>query len=574
MSDWPGSNDYTIAVQSPRLCFRDADLSGGTVECNTLTGMPKVWTGNFAQVYEIRTASARWAVKCFTRSSAEIRTRYAAVAKALAKARLPHFVDFTFVDDEMLVNGRRYPIVKMQWADGQSLDAFVHANLYNPKVLFRTANALLRIVKDLERRRLVHGDLQHGNIIVTPSAIKLIDYDGMFVAALARLGASETGLPGYQHPRRTPAHYGIGLDRFSLLVICTGLCALAADPSLWDEFNTGENFLFRSADFKDPTASPLIARLAAIRDPRLRAFLDALTAACARDPLSVPFPKRPIDAGAAPAHSACWIPKPESGQHAAATGQTDRPQVGRSFWSRRRLRAAASIGGVLAFLTLTARFAGPVGPIVGFVAAIGLTLGEFVRYRRLPSLRRQRELRVEVRRHQRRVLDEMKNAAAAEAQVASVDQEQGQVESIELKRLQEAHVDALLATVHIFRLMEIDGIGPYVVSTLRDAGVRNALELKRRGMAAPALDAKWSVPVARKLAEWERQAAVGAPQALPVPAANRVARRFRERRQALQSEADMINRRVADLTSDLTRARLALGEVIVPTFWQFLWSRF
>src|SRR5207244_4636131 len=105
MSDWPSSNDYTIAVQNPQLCFRDADLSGGIVECNSHTGMPKVWTGNFAQVYEIRTASARWAVKCFTRSSAEIRKRYSEIAKALAKARLPHFVHFTFADDEMLANG-------------------------------------------------------------------------------------------------------------------------------------------------------------------------------------------------------------------------------------------------------------------------------------------------------------------------------------------------------------------------------------------------------------------------------------------------------------------------------------
>src|SRR5207244_10707163 len=134
----------------------------------------------------------------------------------------------------------------------------------------RTVDTLGRVVKDLDRRRLVHGDLQHGNIIVTPSAVKLIDYDGMFVTALKRLGACETGLPSYQHPRRTQADYGIGLDRFSLLVICTGLCAVAADPTLWDQFNTGDNILFTSADFKNLDASPLVARLAAIHDPQLQ----------------------------------------------------------------------------------------------------------------------------------------------------------------------------------------------------------------------------------------------------------------------------------------------------------------
>src|SRR4051812_10638578 len=108
MSEWPSSNDYTIAVQNPALCFRDADLRTATVECGKLTGMPKVWTGNFAQVYELQSGTRRWAVKCFTRSSADLRLRYAEIAKAIAKARLPHFVEFHFLDDEMLVNGQRY----------------------------------------------------------------------------------------------------------------------------------------------------------------------------------------------------------------------------------------------------------------------------------------------------------------------------------------------------------------------------------------------------------------------------------------------------------------------------------
>ena len=75
MSNWPSSNDYTAAIQSPQICFRDPDLNTALVEKNKLTRMSKVWTGNFAQVYELRNSTKKWAVKCFTRSGAGIRLR-------------------------------------------------------------------------------------------------------------------------------------------------------------------------------------------------------------------------------------------------------------------------------------------------------------------------------------------------------------------------------------------------------------------------------------------------------------------------------------------------------------------
>src|SRR5262249_20161330 len=117
MTSWPNSNDYTAAIQSPALCFRDPDLKSASVENNKLTRMPKVWTGNFAQVYELRNSAKRWAVKCFTRSSSDIRVRYSELSKVINASRLTYFVEFHFIEDEMLVNGKRYPIVKMQWID-------------------------------------------------------------------------------------------------------------------------------------------------------------------------------------------------------------------------------------------------------------------------------------------------------------------------------------------------------------------------------------------------------------------------------------------------------------------------
>ena len=72
------------------------------VERHPVTRMPKLWTGGFADVYRLRRGSETLAVKCFKRSSTDVRERYGAIAEALEAASLPFFVEFRFLADEML----------------------------------------------------------------------------------------------------------------------------------------------------------------------------------------------------------------------------------------------------------------------------------------------------------------------------------------------------------------------------------------------------------------------------------------------------------------------------------------
>jgi hypothetical protein len=307
MSDWPAPTEYTIAVQNPQVCFRDPDLRAATVQRTAATGMPKVWTGNFAQVYELRSATGRWAVKCFTRSAADIHGRYAKIAAAIARSRLPYFVDFECLDREMLVNGTRWPVLKMRWSEGRPLDQFIEANLGRPRALLSTASRLFALLADLERRKLAHGDLQHGNIMIAESGVELVDYDGMFVPAFAGTAATEGGVPSYQHPNRSADDYAVGLDRFSVLVIGTALYALSVDPSLWTEFGARDNLLFTRDDFTNPAASRLLQRLGALEDPQLQTLVRSLTAACASRPLEVALPARPIVGKPIARHRFWWV---------------------------------------------------------------------------------------------------------------------------------------------------------------------------------------------------------------------------------------------------------------------------
>ncbi len=224
--------------------------------------------------------------------------------RAIDEAGLPYFVESRFLDGEMLVAGARHPVVKMEWIDGQPLDGYVEANLSRPSALRATAARLRTLVADLERRGIAHGDLQHGNILVTTRGLRLIDYDGLFVPAFAGGRAPEIGVPSYQHPWRTSADYQVGLDRFSLLVMATALLALAAEPALWQEFSTGDNLLFTSADFRSPLTSPLCQRLRACPDRHVRDLVQAVTAACTQPLLDVPM----LDAACRPTAPAAVRP--------------------------------------------------------------------------------------------------------------------------------------------------------------------------------------------------------------------------------------------------------------------------
>src|SRR6185312_4571109 len=100
---WPLSQDYNEAIQDPRNSFSDAELKTGEAASNAL-GIPMPRSGNFADVYEMRSRSGgHWAVKCFTREVPNLRERYAAISRHLKDANLPFIVDFTFLEQGIRV---------------------------------------------------------------------------------------------------------------------------------------------------------------------------------------------------------------------------------------------------------------------------------------------------------------------------------------------------------------------------------------------------------------------------------------------------------------------------------------
>ena len=294
--NWPLPQDFNEAVQNPAMAFADPDLKAAQPVVGP-TGLPLPRSGNFADVYQLRGADGRnWAVKCFTRPVTGLDHRYQKVADALAAANLRFTIPFTFLNEGVRVRGQWLPAVKMEWVDGLQLNQVVRENSGNPAVLDALLGMWVKLCKRLREAGIAHADIQHGNVMLVPGAragafgLKLIDYDGMYVPALANSPSGETGHPNFQHPGRAASRaYSPDLDRFPHLVVAAALKGLAVlGPSLWDRFDTGDNLLFTEDDFRNPAGSKLLHELWKAGDPGLSAIAGRLIVACGK-----PIPQTP-----------------------------------------------------------------------------------------------------------------------------------------------------------------------------------------------------------------------------------------------------------------------------------------
>jgi hypothetical protein len=273
---WPTPQDYNEAIQAPAVCFADQELKAGKPECGP-TGMPRPISGSFASVYRMNCGSRVWAVRCFTREVDDQQKRYDAISSYLRAVKLPCFVGFEFIKRGILVNGQWYPILKMEWVDGETLDKYLEQNRRHPAKLQVLARQWIDTLRAMRQARIAHGDLQHGNILVSANGLKLIDYDGMFVPALDGLMSHEEGHPNYQHPLRRGRDFGSYLDAFSGWVIYTAILAVQEDPEIWTQLNAGDEcLLFRRGDFADPGNSRAFKLMAGLPSPSIRHLVDEL----------------------------------------------------------------------------------------------------------------------------------------------------------------------------------------------------------------------------------------------------------------------------------------------------------
>jgi hypothetical protein len=301
---WPQATDYSASVQNPPACFADAELrAGAAATADVLLGLPLSYSGNFATVYKVVCPGDQaWAVKCFTRPVADLRERYRLISRHLEAARRRFTVEFRYLAEGIRVGGDWYPVLKMRWVEGLTLNDFVREHAGDPALLDQLSQQWLRLAAEMREAGMAHGDLQHGNVLLVPGrsgnalSLRLVDYDGMWVPALAGRPPGESGHPAYRHPRRREGAYGPEVDRFPLLLIYCAIRALrTGGRALWERYDNGDNLLFRERDLRDPPASPLFRDLVGLGDPEVRRLADCLSRAAYK-----PLGQTPLLADSAP----------------------------------------------------------------------------------------------------------------------------------------------------------------------------------------------------------------------------------------------------------------------------------
>ena len=177
----------------------------------------------------------------------------------------------------------------MEWIDGEPINAYISRNLAQRQILQSLVRQWCDLMVSLRKAHIAHGDLQHDNILVSGGVLKLIDYDAMYVPALAGMTSHEVGHRNYQHPDRTGRDYQLALDNFSAWVIFSSFSALVIDPVLWNLLNGGDDcLLFRRADFEEPRNSKALRALERGGNLQLQALASQL-----RSLLSLPLSQIP-----------------------------------------------------------------------------------------------------------------------------------------------------------------------------------------------------------------------------------------------------------------------------------------
>lgn len=249
-------------------------------------------SGSFAVVFKALENGKEVAIRCFIGTDDDYVERYRKIDTYLKNIDESWKANIQFLDNEIKVEGKYYPVLKMAWVDGNLLDKYINKNLNNNENLTKLQKEFVKTSKNLEKNSIAHGDIQCGNIIIEEingkPKVRLIDYDGLFIPIFRGAKQKERGRSEFQHPNRDNFDFNEKIDRFSFWVILCALEALKFDKTLWKEimqggFNTLDNMLFVGSDFSNPIHSKLFQRLSNLNQPSLNFYIYSIKLALNSD---------------------------------------------------------------------------------------------------------------------------------------------------------------------------------------------------------------------------------------------------------------------------------------------------
>lgn len=260
-------DDIITSVTIPKLIL-DKFIKNGTFYTLPSSSDVEMYTGGFTLVFPVKVNNEKWAFRCWYVDLGNLRSHYQTLSQVITKLNLPYFCDFAYVDEGIVVDGKKYPTTRMRWIEGNNLKKYICANKNNTEKLKNLSIKFFNMITKLHEHHISHGDLQHGNILIDSNdELFLIDYDSVYVPELDGECDIIKGLKGYQHPKRGEnKKANEKVDYFSELIIYLSIVAIAEKPEFVEKYQVedSEQLLFTNDDFLDIEHSQIYQDLMAL----------------------------------------------------------------------------------------------------------------------------------------------------------------------------------------------------------------------------------------------------------------------------------------------------------------------
>lgn len=287
----PSISEILDSISVPSLIKDDIIKNG---EFTKTTRGIVYYSGGFTVVFPVNANGQKWAFRCWHTEMGNVRERFKTISNYINALNSPYFCNFYYCDSGLVVDGKIFPTTRMEWVEGTPINLYIAKNVNNKDCLLSLADEFLAMIKFLHDNHIAHGDLQHGNIIITDSGkIKLVDYDSLFVPGLEGGSDIITGKAEFQHPKRNKLKIASEkLDYFSELTIYLSIIAIAYQPSLIKQYSIEDSLLFQSGDWSDIENSDIFKSLKAIGNDDILLLLDILECYLKEDNIDnlTPFP--------------------------------------------------------------------------------------------------------------------------------------------------------------------------------------------------------------------------------------------------------------------------------------------
>mgnify|MGYP004519488051 FL=1 len=289
---YPLISEYVAAIRDAKENLDKLDYLEPVLDNH---GEPYRSSGAFAVVFKMKDPKTgrNYALKCFTDEQEGRGEAYRQIAEELEFVDSPYITAVKYLEQELFVdsscNDEVFPVLLMDWVDGETMETYVADHYADSHAMAMLCYRFCKMAGWLRAQSFAHGDIKPDNIMVRPDGtLTLVDYDGMYVAAMKGKKSPTIGTKDFAHPLRTIDDFDETIDDFALAVIALSLKAISLDPSLYTTYGASDRLLFAASDFLDLSKSKVLAALQGLlADEELKTLLSMFLMASAKKNLSM-----------------------------------------------------------------------------------------------------------------------------------------------------------------------------------------------------------------------------------------------------------------------------------------------